>query len=55
MDASAFRPLSDTSENCLGEMPSTTDVLGLKLAEAVRRREAVKSWVLVASVSSSVR
>jgi hypothetical protein len=43
----ASRPLSDTWENCLGDIPSTTEVLGLKLAEAVRSNWAVKSCVLV--------
>jgi hypothetical protein len=38
--------LSVTCESCLGLIPSTTEVLGLKLADAVRSSCAVISWVL---------
>ena len=47
------KPLSDIADNCLGLLPSTTQVLRLKADEASRMSAAETSWVLVASMVST--
>lgn len=46
MEAKASSPGSEMWQNCLRLMPSTTEVLGLKLPEAVRSSWAVRSCAL---------